>query len=298
MLLNIPDNFPALQLLAKEKLTVSNSSSSNAVTRTPLKVAVLNLMPLKITTEADILRILGYSPLSIYIDFIYLESHTSKNTPLEHITEFYKSFSSVNKSYYDGLIVTGAPVELIPFEEVNYWKELMDVFAWARIHVKSSMYICWGAQAALYTFNGVPKYGLDKKLFGIYSHTVNNPSHALLRGFDDTFYAPHSRHTTISKKDIQNHPELTILSESAEAGIYIIANDSRKEFYITGHSEYAPLALHNEYERDMKKGLSTVDIPINYYPLNDPNQQPMVQWRSHANLLFTNWLHEFVATPL
>lgn len=297
MLLNIPDNFPALQLLADEQLALCNTPSANVAGATPLKVAVLNLMPLKITTESDILRLLSNSPLPIHLDFINLESHTPKNTPIEHITEFYTPFSFVKQRAYDGLIVTGAPVELLPFEEVTYWKELVEVFTWARSNVKSTLYICWGAQAALYNFYGILKYELNKKLFGIYPHTVNQSAHLLFRGFDDTFYVPHSRHTTICKDDILKHPELSILSESPDAGVYIVANDSRREFYITGHSEYAPMALNNEYVRDMKKGLTNVDVPTNYYPDNNPEQKPIVQWRSHANLLFTNWLHHFVASP-
>lgn len=295
MLINIPHNFPALELLEQEQTDITSFVATNANTKAQLTIAVLNLMPLKITTEADILRVLSNSPLNIHIDFVNIESHTPKNTPVEHLQEFYKPFSAIRNNSYDGFIVTGAPVELLSFEEVNYWQELTTIFNWARTNVRSTLYICWGAQAALYHFYGVPKYELSKKLFGIYSHSVNNHSHNLLRGFDDNFYVPHSRHTTLYKEDILKHSELSILSESDKAGVYIIAAENRKEFYITGHSEYAAQALHNEYMRDMKKGLTTVDIPFNYYKDNNPNLPPYVIWRSHANLLFTNWLHWFAA---
>lgn len=295
MLINIPNNFPALQLLVEQEIDISNIALVNTDIKAPLKIAVLNLMPLKIVTEADILRLLGNSPLAIHIDFINIETHIPKNTPVKHLQEFYKPFSSIKDNSYDGLIVTGAPVELLSFEKVNYWNELIEFFNWARQRVKSTLYICWGAQAALYHFYGVPKYELNKKLFGIYSHTVNTPSNALFRGFDDSFYVPHSRHTTVYKEDIIKHSDLSVLSESSDAGVYIVAAENRKEFYITGHSEYSPLALHNEYMRDMKRGLTTVDFPFNYYIENNPQLQPNVMWRSHANLLFTNWLHHFVA---
>ena len=294
MLTNIPSHFPALQLLNEEHIDVATIVTADANTKAQLRIAVLNLMPLKITTEADILRLLGSSPLPIHLDFVNIESHIPKNIPVEHLQEFYKPFSSVKENHYDGFIVTGAPVELMPFEEVNYWEELTEIFDWARTHVRSTLYICWGAQAALHHFNGVPKYELDKKLFGIYPHTVNSPSHPLFRGFDDAFYVPHSRHTTIYREDIVEHSDLSILSESREAGVYIVANERRNEFYITGHSEYAPTALHNEYMRDMKKGLTTVDVPVNYYLNDNPDLPPLVMWRSHANLLFANWVHNFV----
>ena len=293
MFINIPPDFPALEILAQEQTDVSSFVSTKKDKKSDVTIAVLNLMPLKITTEADILRVLSNSPLNIHIDFVNIETHTPKNTPVEHLQKYYKPFSAIKYNRYDGFIITGAPVELISFEEVNYWEELSGIFNWARTNVRSTLYICWAAQAALYHFYGVPKHELNKKLFGIYPHTTNYPSHTLLKGFDDRFYAPHSRHTTIYREDIIKHSELSILSESNEAGVYIIANESNNEFYITGHSEYAPRALHDEYMRDMKKGLTTVDIPFNYYKNNNPNLPPNVIWRSHANLLFTNWLHEF-----
>ncbi len=294
MLVNIPLNSPALWLLTEEHIDFSTIVPVNKDIKAQLKIAVLNLMPLKITTEADILRLLSNSPLAIHLDFVNIESHAPKNIPVEHLEEFYKPFSSIKNDYYDGFIVTGAPVELLPFQEVNYWEELTGIFEWARTNVRSTLYICWGAQAALHHFYGVPKHELNKKLFGVYPHTVNTAAHRLFRGFDDTFYVPHSRHTTLHKEEILIHPDLAVLSESKEAGVYIVSNESRKEFYITGHSEYAPLALHKEYMRDMKKGLTNVDIPVNYYLNNNPQQAPNVMWRSHANLLFTNWVHHFV----
>lgn len=293
MLLNIPQNFPALKLLAKEQFSISDLILTNRDAKPHIKVAILNLMPLKIDTEADILRIMSNSPLYIHLDFIYLESHTPKNTPIEHIHKYYKPFSDIKNDQYDGFIVTGAPVELFPFEDVSYWTELEGIFNWARQNVTSSLYICWGAQAALHHFHAIPKYELENKLFGIYPHTLTDPSFPLFRGFDDVFYVPHSRHTTIDRKDISKHPDLTILSETDDTGIYLIADTSRNEFFITGHSEYAPMALHKEYVRDMEKGLDNVGVPYNYYPDDDPSKSPLVLWRSHSSLLFNNWLHYF-----
>ena len=294
MLINIPHNFPALDLLAQEQVDVSDFVTTDTNIKADVTIAVLNLMPLKITTEADILRVLSNSPLNIHIDFVNIETHTPKNTPVAHLQKYYHPFSAIKHKPYDGLIVTGAPVELMPFEEVNYWQELSGVFDWARTHVRSTLYICWASQAALYHFYGVPKYELSKKLFGVYKHTVNYPMHPLFRGFDDCFYVPHSRHTTLYREDIERHAkELAVLSESDQAGVYLIGAKNYREFYITGHSEYAAQALHNEYIRDMKKKLTTVGVPYNYYKDNNPNQPPKVQWRSHAHLLFTNWLHQF-----
>jgi homoserine O-succinyltransferase len=212
---------------------------------------------------------------------------------------FYTKFSKIKNAYYDGMIITGAPVEMLPFEEVNYWNEFTGILDWARTHVTSTFYICWAAQAALHHFYGIRKYPLEKKLFGVFRHTVNDPSSPLLRGFDDEFHAPHSRHTTILADEIRQQPGLTILSESEEAGVYIISSRGGREFYVTGHSEYAPLTLHNEFVRDREKGLDSVTLPKNYYRDDDPEQLPLVQWRSHANLLYINWLNYFVyqATP-
>ena len=267
---------------------------AKAKSNRPLKIAILNLMPLKIATEADLIRLLSNSPLEIELDFIRLETHTSKNTSAEHLDAFYKPFSAIKNSTYDGCIVTGAPVELLPFEDVTYWRELTEIFDWARENVTSSFYICWGAQAALYHFYGIEKYALDKKLFGVFRHTLNESQHPLFRGFDDEFFAPHSRHTTIYADEIRQCAELSILSESDEAGVYIVASSSKKEFYVTGHSEYHALTLHEEYERDKAKGLDSVELPQHYYPNDDAKSIPVVTWRAHANLMFVNWLNNFV----
>ena len=265
----------------------------------PLKILILNLMPLKITTETDLIRLLSNSPLQVEIEFLGLSTHTPKNTPIEHLMSFYTKFSKIKNAYYDGMIITGAPVEMLPFEEVKYWGELTRILDWARTHVTSTYYICWAAQAAMYHFYGVNKYPLDKKLFGVFRHTINNPAFPLFRGFDDVFYAPHSRHTTVYAEEIKQHPELEILSQSDEAGVYIAASRGGREIYVTGHSEYSPFTLHNEYKRDMEKGMGNVELPKNYYEDNDPKKPPLVQWRSHANLLYINWLNYFVyqSTP-
>jgi len=299
MPVNLPDKLPAVEILKKENIFVMDDLRASTQDIRPLKILVLNLMPLKITTETDLIRLLSNSPLQVEIEFLGLSSHTPKNTPIEHLMSFYTTFSKVKKRYYDGMIITGAPVEMIPFREVTYWDEITRIFDWARTHVTSTFYICWGAQAALHHFYGIHKYPLDKKLFGIFRHRLNDPAFPIFRGFDDTFFAPHSRHTTILSDEIRQQPELTILSESEDAGVYIVSSRGGREFYVTGHSEYSPLTLHNEYLRDMEKGMDSVEIPLNYYRDNDPNQPPLVQWRSHANLLYINWLNYFVyqATP-
>lgn len=299
MPLNLPDNLPAVELLKKEQIFVMDDLRASTQDIRPLKILILNLMPLKITTETDLIRLLSNSPLQIEIEFLGLSSHTPKNTPVEHLMMFYTNFSRMKDTFYDGMIITGAPVEMLPFRDVTYWDELTEIFDWARTHVTSTFYICWGAQAALHHFYGINKYPLDKKLFGVFRHTLNDPAFPLFRGFDEAFYAPHSRHTTILAEEISKCPELAILSESDEAGVYIVASRGGREFYVTGHSEYAPLTLHNEYTRDMEKGMESVEPPLNYYRNNDPGQPPLVQWRSHANLLYINWLNYFVyqATP-
>ena len=299
MPVNLPDKLPAVEILKKENIFVMDDLRASTQDIRPLKILVLNLLPLKITTETDLIRLLSNSPLQVEIEFLGLSSHTPNNTPIEHLMSFYTTFSKVKKRYYDGMIITGAPVEMIPFREVTYWDEITRIFDWARTHVTSTFYICWGAQAALHHFYGIHKYPLDKKLFGIFRHRLNDPAFPLFRGFDDTFFAPHSRHTTILSDEIRQQPELTILSESEDAGVYIVSSRGGREFYVTGHSEYSPLTLHNEYLRDMEKGMDSVEIPLNYYRDNDPNQPPLVQWRSHANLLYINWLNYFVyqATP-
>lgn len=299
MPVNLPNGLPAIEILKSENIFVMEDFIASMQDIRPLKILILNLMPIKVSTETDLIRLLSNSPLQVEINLLRLSSHMPKNTPIEHLLSFYTTLSEIKDSYYDGMIITGAPVEMIPFEEVKYWKELTDIFDWARTHVTSSFYICWGAQAALNHFYGINKYPLDKKLFGVFNHTINDPLNPLFRGFDDEFYVPHSRHTTINAEDIKQNPELKILSESEEAGVYIVSSRGGREFYVTGHSEYAPLTLHNEYVRDMKKGMDMVDLPKNYYRDNNPELEPIVKWRSHANLLYVNWLNYFVyqATP-
>lgn len=293
MPLNLPKNLPAVELLKKENIFVMDSLRAETQDIRPLKVCILNLMPLKITTETDLIRLLSNTPLQVEVDFLRIKGHTSKNTPVEHMLTFYKNFDEIKMQNYDGMIITGAPVEQLEFEEVTYWDELTAIFSWARKHVTSTLYICWSAQAALNFFYGIPKYPLAQKQFGIFKHTLIEPSFPLFRGFDDLFYVPHSRHTENRKEDILSVPELTILSESEESGVYVVMSRGGREFFISGHSEYSPYTLHNEYLRDKGKGLE-VDIPENYYADDDPSQEPLVRWRGHANLLFTNWLNYFV----
>lgn len=244
-------------------------------------------------TETDLIRLLSNSPLQIEIDFLQMGSHQSKNTPIEHMLTFYKTFEQIKHCNYDGMIITGAPVEQLDFEEVNYWNELTVTFDWARTHVTSTMYICWAAQAGLYHYYGIPKYPLEKKMFGVFQHTILTPLNPIFRGFDDVFYVPHSRHSEVKASDIRQVKALTLLSESPEAGVYMVMGRNGREFFITGHSEYSPYTLDTEYKRDLQKGLP-IDPPCNYYRDDNPDNEPLVRWRSHANLLFTNWLNYFV----
>jgi homoserine O-succinyltransferase len=293
MPLNIPDKLPAIKALLKENIFVMDESRASQQDIRPLRIALLNLMPLKITTEIDLIRLLSNSPLQVEIDFIKLSTHVSKNTPKEHMQAFYKDFSLVVNRKYDGLIITGAPVEQLPFEEVIYWKELSEILAWAKSNVTSSMFICWAAQAALYNYYGIPKYPLDKKMFGVFEHTKNDSMNPILRGFDDIFYVPHSRHTEVRREDILKVPELTILSESEVSGVYMVASLDGRELFLTGHSEYSPETLDIEYKRDLAKKLP-IDLPKNYYRDDNPDNLPLVRWRSQANMLFVNWLNYFV----
>lgn len=293
MPVRIPDNLPAIELLKKENIFVMSDLRANQQDIRPLRVLILNLMPIKITTETDFIRLLSNNPLQVEIEFLMLDTHTSKNTSEEHLSTFYKVFNEVKEDYYDGMIITGAPVEMLPFEEVNYWDELTTIFDWARKHVTSTVYICWASQAALYHFYGVNKVPLSKKMFGVFKHTTDDKKFPLFRGFDDEFYIPHSRHTTITKSEIQKKKALTILAESEEAGVAIIASRGGREFYLTGHSEYSPFTLHNEYIRDIEKGLK-IEVPVNYYKDNNPQNGPVVRWTGHGNLLFNNWLNYFV----
>jgi homoserine O-succinyltransferase len=293
MPLNIPANLPAVNALQKENIFVMDSDRASTQEIRPLKLLILNLMPIKIATETDLIRVLSNTPLQIEIDFLYMDTHTSKNTPQEHLDSFYKTFQEVEESNYDGMIITGAPVEHLAFEDVNYWPEITRVFDWAKTHVTSVFFICWAAQAGLYHYYGIPKYPLSKKMFGVFEHNLHQPQNPIFRGFDDVFYVPHSRHTEVRAEDIRNNPALTLLSESDESGVYMVMARNGREFFITGHSEYSPLTLDSEYKRDVAKGLD-IEIPINYYPSNNPEIDPVVRWRSHANLLFTNWLNYFV----
>ncbi|MEI6049958.1 MAG: homoserine O-succinyltransferase [Bacteroidota bacterium] len=293
MPLNIPDKLPAIELLQKENIFVMNESRASKQDIRPLRIALLNLMPVKITTETDLVRLLSNSPLQVELDFIKLSTHTSKNTPKEHMEAFYKDFGSIINHKYDGLIITGAPVEQMPFEEVIYWNELTEILSWAKSNVTSSLFICWGAQAALYHYYGIPKYPLDKKMFGVFEHTKSDSQSPILRGFDDVFYVPHSRHTEIRREDILRVPELTILSESKESGVYMVTSLNGRELFVTGHSEYSPDTLDKEYKRDMAKNLP-IKMPINYYRDDNPDNPPLVRWRSQANMLFVNWLNYFV----
>lgn len=293
MPLNIPKKLPAIEVLKKENIFVMDDERALSQEIRPLKIAILNLMPIKITTETDLIRLLSNSPLQIEIDFIKLKSHTSKNTPIEHLQMFYKDFDSIKDTNYDGMIITGAPVEKFEYEEVTYWNEITTIFDWARHHVTSTLYICWAAQAGLYHYYGIPKYQLNDKMFGVFKHTVSDKQNPIFRGFDDEFYVPHSRHTEVRAGDIEKVKELQIISQSDDAGVYMVMARGGREFFITGHSEYAPYTLDEEYKRDLAKGLDILP-PKGYYRNDNPEEGPMVRWKSHANLLFTNWLNYFV----
>ena len=295
MPLNLPDKLPAIDLLKEENIFVIDNSRASSQDIRPLKIVVLNLMPIKITTETDLIRLLSNSPLQIEVSLMKLKSHTSKNTPVEHMKAFYRDFELMKNEKFDGMIITGAPVEHLDFEDVNYWDEITEIFEWTRTHVTSTFYICWAAQAGLYYHYGIPKYPLEKKMFGIFEHHICDGFQHLpiFRGFDDVFYVPHSRHTEVHREDILKVPELTLLSESKDAGVYMVMARGGREFFVTGHSEYSPLTLDTEYRRDLGKGLP-IEIPRNYYVDDDPDKGPLVRWRAHANLLFSNWLNYFV----
>jgi len=320
MPLTLPDRLPAIDLLKEENIFVIDSSRASSQDIRPLRIVILNLMPIKITTETDLIRVLSNSPLQLELSFMKIKSHTSKNTPIEHMKAFYKDFELLKHEKFDGMIITGAPVEHLEYEEVNYWDEMQEIFAWAKTHVTSTLYICWAAQAGLYYHYGVPKYPLPAKMFGIFPQRTLLPRLPIFRGFDDVFYMPHSRHTEIRREDIEAvnaaalasaapsgetpsgsvlggspaeaHP-LTIIAESEESGISIVMAREGREFFITGHAEYSPLTLDTEYRRDLAKGLP-IDMPRHYYRDDDPDKGPLVTWRAHANLLFTNWLNYYV----
>lgn len=293
MPLNLPDRLPAIELLKKENIFVIDNTRAEGQDIRPLRIVILNLMPLKITTETDLVRLLSNTPLQMEISFMKLRSHTPRNTPIEHMKAFYKDFELMRDERFDGMIITGAPVEQMPFEEVSYWPEVSEIFDWARTHVTSTLYICWAAQAGLYRHYGIPKHELPAKMFGIFEHHVNNPLLPIFRGFDDVFYVPHSRHTEIRREDIEKCSELDIVAESDEAGVYMVMARNGREIFVTGHSEYSPYTLDAEYRRDLDKGLP-IEMPKNYYRSNDPSLPPLVRWRAHANLLFSNWLNYYV----
>ncbi|MBQ8360806.1 MAG: homoserine O-succinyltransferase [Bacteroidaceae bacterium] len=293
MPLNLPDKLPAIELLKQENIFVIDNSRATQQDIRPLKIVVLNLMPLKITTETDLIRLLSNTPLQLEISFMKVKSHTSKNTPVEHMKAFYRDFEVMRDEKFDGMIITGAPVEHMDFEEVAYWDEISEIFRWARTHVTSTLYICWAAQAGLYCHYGIPKYKLEKKMFGIFKHRVSNPLLPIFRGFDDEFYVPHSRHTEVRREDILKVKGLDLISESDESGVYMVLARGGREIFVTGHSEYSPLTLDTEYKRDLGKGLP-IELPVNYYRDDDPEKGPLVQWRAHANLFFQNWLNYYV----
>ena len=293
MPIKIQSNLPAYKVLESENIFVMTQERAMSQDIRPLKILLLNLMPTKIDTENQLLRQLSNSPLQVDVELMKMATHISKNTPASHLLTFYKTFSEVRDQKFDGMIITGAPVEKLPYEEVDYWEELCEIMDWSRRNVYSTMHICWGAQAGLYHHFGIPKYMLPKKLSGIYSHRVLDPLHPLLRGFDDVYLAPHSRYTEVRREDIEAHEELVVLTTSPDAGIHIVAKKNGRQFFITGHAEYDRNTLANEYFRDLQKGMHP-EIPHNYFPDDDPSAIPPFTWRSHGNLLFSNWLNYYV----
>ena len=293
MPIKIPESLPARATLESENIFTITEHRAVTQDIRPLRILLLNLMPTKVVTETQLARLLGNSPLQIELELIMTTSRESRNTSREHMLSFYKTFYDVRDQHFDGMVITGAPVEQMEFEQVDYWDELCAIMEWSKTHVTSTFHICWGAQAGLYYHFGIRKIPLEKKLFGVFEHTVERRSSMLLRGFDDTFFVPHSRHTTISRADVEAVPQLKILASSPEAGIYAIATDKGRQIFITGHSEYDAETLKLEYERDKKAGLP-IDVPKNYFPDDDDTKPPRVTWRSHANLIYTNWLNYYV----
>ena len=293
MPLKLSDKLPAIDILKQENIFVIDETRAQGQDIRPLRIVILNLMPLKITTETDLIRLLSNTPLQIEIVFMRLKSHTPKHTPIEHMMMFYKDFAELSQQKFDGMIVTGAPVETMDYEAVGYWNEIVQIFDWARTHVTSTLYLCWAAMAGLYHFYGIPKYPLPKKMFGIFQQQTLNPALPIFRGFDDTFFMPQSRHTEVRKEDILAHKELEIIAESPESGVSIIMARGGREFFITGHLEYAPDTLDREYKRDKGKR-DDVDVPVNYYMNNNPAKPPIVTWRAHANLFYSNWINYYV----
>ena len=293
MPIRIPNDLPAADVLQQENIFVMNQNRAGSQDIRPLEIVLLNLMPTKVVTETQLSRLLGNTPLQVNLSLMHTTSHRSKNTPQDHLLSFYKDFGDLKHRKFDGMVITGAPVEQLPFEEVDYWQELCQIMAWSKTNVHSTLHICWGAQAGLYYHYGIPKHDLDKKLFGVFPHQADYKRAILLRGFDDTFYAPHSRHTTVLREDIEKCPELRILASSREAGVYAAMTKHGKQIFVMGHGEYDPDTLDREYRRDKALGLP-IAVPANYYPDDDDTREPLVTWRGHANLLFSNWLNYFV----
>ena len=293
MPIRIPNDLPAADVLQQENIFVMNQNRAGSQDIRPLEIVLLNLMPTKVVTETQLSRLLGNTPLQVNLSLMHTTSHQSKNTPQDHLLSFYKDFDELKHRKFDGMVITGAPVEQLPFEEVDYWQELCQIMEWSKTNVHSTLHICWGAQAGLYYHYGIPKYDLDKKLFGVFPHHADYKRSILLRGFDDTFYAPHSRHTTVLRTDIEKCPELRILASSQEAGVYAVMTKHGKQIFVMGHGEYDPDTLDREYRRDKALGLP-ISVPAHYYPDDDDTREPLVTWRGHANLLFSNWLNYFV----
>ncbi|WPC42999.1 homoserine O-acetyltransferase MetA [Clostridium sp. JS66] len=293
MPIKLNDDLPAFEILDNENIFVMPEHRAFHQDIRPLKIAILNLMPTKITTEVQLLRLIGNTSLQIEIELLHPKTHVSKNISEEYLTTFYKTFDEVNHQKFDGLIITGAPVEEMDFEEVNYWDELKEIMDWSVHNVYSTLHICWGAQAGLYYHYKIPKYQLEKKMFGVFSHKIIGKKVEILRGFDDEFFVPHSRHTEVRREDIEKVPDLNILAESEESGVYMVTAKKGRQIFVTGHSEYDPLTLKSEYDRDVNKGLD-IEVPRNYFPQDDPTKDPIVKWRGHANLLYSNWLNYYV----
>ena len=293
MPIQIPNDLPAAEVLQNENIFVMKQTRAETQHIRPLEIVLLNLMPTKIVTETQLSRMLGNTPLQVHLELMMLSTHKAKNTPEEHLLAFYKTFEELKDRKFDGMVITGAPVENMPFEDVNYWKELTEIMEWSKDHVHSTFHICWGAQAGLYYHYGIQKYPLPEKMFGVFKHKADYKHAILLRGFDDEFWAPHSRHTTIRREDIEATPGLKLLASSEEAGVYIVMNKEGRQIFVTGHSEYDPDTLEREYLRDKYQGLP-IQVPKNYYPDDDDSKAPVVRWRGHGNLLYSNWLNYFV----
>jgi homoserine O-succinyltransferase len=293
MPIKIPDHLPAKEILARENIFVMDESRAFHQDIRPLRIVILNLMPTKETTETQLLRLLSNTPLQVEVTFIHPQTHQSKNTSAEHLATFYKTFDNIRHEQFDGLIITGAPVEHLPFEQVNYWEELQQIMQWAQVNVTSTMYICWAAQAGLYYKYGIQKFDVPEKIFGVFPHTLLKSNVSLIRGFDEVFYAPQSRHTDLRLEDLLNEPNLDVLSVSEASGVYLAISKDGKHVFVTGHSEYDADTLKKEYERDVLRGMN-IAVPINYFPDDDPTQEPRSTWKAHASLLFSNWLNYYV----